>query len=74
MGEMIQLKSADGTVVPAYVARPAGTPKGAVVVVQEICSFTCALQNTRRIDVKKTISSPKSLFQSLRQHLELTWY
>lgn len=36
MGEMIQLKSADGTVVPAYVARPAGTPKGAVVVVQEI--------------------------------------
>lgn len=36
MGEMIQLKSADGTVVPAYVARPADTPKGAVVVVQEI--------------------------------------
>ena len=36
MGETIQLKSADGTVVPAYVARPAGTPKGAVVVVQEI--------------------------------------
>lgn len=36
MGEMIQLKSADGTVVPTYVARPAVTPKGAVVVVQEI--------------------------------------
>ena len=36
MGEMIQLKSADGTVVPTYVARPSGTPKGAVVVVQEI--------------------------------------
>jgi carboxymethylenebutenolidase len=36
MGEMIQLKSADGTVVPAYVARPSVTPKGAVVVVQEI--------------------------------------
>jgi carboxymethylenebutenolidase len=36
MGEMIQLKSADGTVVPTYVARPSVTPKGAVVVVQEI--------------------------------------
>jgi carboxymethylenebutenolidase len=36
MGTMIELKSGDGTLVPAYEARPAGTPKGAVVVVQEI--------------------------------------
>mgnify|MGYP000281726377 CR=1 FL=1 len=36
MGKMIELKAADGTVVPAYEARPAGTPKGAVVVIQEI--------------------------------------
>ena len=36
MGEFIDLKAADGTVFPAYVARPAGTPKAAVVVVQEI--------------------------------------
>ena len=36
MGTMIELKSADGTLVPAYEARPAGTPKGAVVVIQEI--------------------------------------
>ena len=36
MGNMIELKSADGTLVPAYEARPAGTPKGAVVVIQEI--------------------------------------
>ena len=36
MGTMIELQSADGTVVPAYEARPAGTPKGAVVVIQEI--------------------------------------
>jgi carboxymethylenebutenolidase len=33
---MIELKSADGTLVPAYEARPAGTPKGGVVVIQEI--------------------------------------
>ncbi len=36
MGEFIDLKAADGQVFPAYVARPAGTPKGAVVVLQEI--------------------------------------
>jgi carboxymethylenebutenolidase len=36
MGTMIELQSADGTRVPAYEARPAGTPKGAVVVIQEI--------------------------------------
>jgi carboxymethylenebutenolidase len=36
MGKMIELTSADGTRVPAYEARPTGTPQGAVVVVQEI--------------------------------------
>jgi carboxymethylenebutenolidase len=36
MGEMIQLKAADATLVPAYEARPAGKPRGAVVVLQEI--------------------------------------
>ena len=36
MGEFVQLKSADGRAFPAYVARPAGTAKGGVVVLQEI--------------------------------------
>ena len=36
MGHVVDLKAADGVVFPAYVAVPAGTPKGAVVVVQEI--------------------------------------
>ena len=36
MSETIQLKSADGFVFPAYVARPVGNTKGAVVVLQEI--------------------------------------
>ncbi len=36
MGTMIELHSADGTPVPAYEARPAGAPRGAVVVIQEI--------------------------------------
>ncbi|MBA4327935.1 MAG: carboxymethylenebutenolidase [Polaromonas sp.] len=36
MANFIDLKSADGFVFPAYVAEPAGKPKGAVVVLQEI--------------------------------------
>ena len=36
MGSFIELKSADGTQIPAYVAEPSGPPKGGVVVVQEI--------------------------------------
>lgn len=36
MGQFIDLTAADGFTFPAYVAEPAGQPKGAVVVVQEI--------------------------------------
>ena len=36
MGENIKLKCADGVTINAYVAQPAGTPKGGMVVIQEI--------------------------------------
>jgi len=36
MGTMIELRSKDGTLVPAYEVRPTGTPRAAVVVIQEI--------------------------------------
>ena len=36
MGNTVELKSADGQTIPAYVATPAGQPRGAVVVLQEI--------------------------------------
>lgn len=36
MGEKVQLRSVDGFAVGAYRADPSGTPKGAVVVIQEI--------------------------------------
>lgn len=36
MGNFVDLKAADGQVIPAYVAQPAGKPKGGIVVVQEI--------------------------------------
>ena len=36
MGQFIDLKAADGFTFPAYVAQPAGQPRGGVVVLQEI--------------------------------------
>jgi len=36
MGQYIDLKAADGFQFPAYVAQPAGKPRGGVVVLQEI--------------------------------------
>jgi carboxymethylenebutenolidase len=36
MGQFVDLKAADGFVFPAYVAKPPGKPRGAVVVLQEI--------------------------------------
>lgn len=36
MGTQIQITAADGFRCPAYVAQPVGTPKGGLVVVQEI--------------------------------------
>jgi carboxymethylenebutenolidase len=45
MGTMIELKTADGMLVPAYEARPAGTSKGAVVVIQEIFGVNSHIRN-----------------------------
>ena len=36
MGQFIDLTAKDGFAFPAYVAEPAGTPRGAIVVLQEI--------------------------------------
>lgn len=36
MGQFIDLKAADGFTFPAYVAQPAGKPRGGMVVAQEI--------------------------------------
>ena len=45
MGQFIDLTSADGFVFPAYVAQPAGAPKGAIVVLQEIFGVNSHIRN-----------------------------
>jgi carboxymethylenebutenolidase len=44
-GQFINLTAKDGFTFPAYVAEPAGKPKGAVVVVQEIFGVNSHIRN-----------------------------
>ena len=45
MGQFTDLTSADGLVFPAYVAKPAGQAKGAIVVLQEIFGVNSHIRN-----------------------------
>ncbi|RVT92636.1 dienelactone hydrolase family protein [Sphingomonas crocodyli] len=36
MGKMIDIKALDGSTFPCYLAEPAGAPRGAIIVIQEI--------------------------------------
>ena len=45
MGKMLKLTTADGFTLDAYRADPAGTPKGAIVVVQEIFGVNSHIRN-----------------------------
>ena len=45
MGSFVELTTADGTKVPAYVAQPAGKAKGGVVVLQEIFGVNSHIRN-----------------------------
>ena len=44
MGSFQNITSSDGFVLPAYVAQPTGTPKGAIVVLQEIFGVNSHIQ------------------------------
>jgi len=45
MGSFVELTSADGAKVPAYVAQPSGKPKGGFVVLQEIFGVNAHIRN-----------------------------
>src|SRR5262245_51838994 len=45
MGQMLTLKASDGHSFGAYRADPAGTPKGAIVVIQEIFGVNSHIRN-----------------------------
>ncbi len=72
MGEKITLTCKDGQTIGAYVSRPAGAPKGAIVVLQEIFG---ANQHIRKVAdlyaAQGYLAIAPSLFDRVEPNLEL---
>lgn len=72
MSETIQLKSADGFVFPAYVARPAGKPKAGVVVLQEIFGVNSHIRAVADgYAAKGYLAVAPAIFHRVKQSVEL---
>ena len=74
MSEWVQLKAEDGHELDAYVARPAGEPKGSIVLIQEIFGVN---QHIRRVadgfaaDGYMVVAP--ALFDRVQKKVELTY-
>ena len=72
MAETIQLTSSDGFVFPAYVARPAGKAKGAIVVLQEIFGVNSHIRSVADGYAEKGyLAVAPATFHRLQQGVEL---
>ena len=74
MSETVKLVANDGHGLSAYVARPAGTPKGAIVVVQEIFGINAHIRNVVDGYAKEgyTVIAP-ALFDRYERGVELSY-
>ena len=70
MGQMIELSST--TPIGAYLAEPAGTPRGGVVVVQEIFGVNAHIRDVAdRIAAAGYLAIAPALFDSVQRGVEL---
>jgi carboxymethylenebutenolidase len=72
MGTTIKLKTKDGKEISAYKAEPAGTPKGGIVVIQEIFGLNKHIKDvTDRIAKEGYTAIAPALFDRIRPGIEL---
>lgn len=72
MGETIQLKAADGFELDAYVARPTGPVRGAVVVVQEIFGVNAHIRSVADwFAAEGYLAIAPALFDRIEKHFEV---
>ncbi len=72
MGQFITLKAADGFSYPAYVAQPAGKPKGAVVVLQEIFGVNSHIKDvTDRFAAQGYFAIAPALFERVEKGVDI---
>ena len=72
MGQFINLTSADGFGFSAYVAQPEGTPKAAIVVLQEIFGVNSHIQSvTDRFAAQGYLAIAPATFERVKTGVEL---
>ncbi len=72
MGQFVDLTSSDGFVAPAWVAKPEGTPRGAVVVLQEIFGVNSHIRSVAdRYAASGYLAVAPSTFHRVQQGVEL---
>lgn len=72
MGQMLKLTAADGFTLGAYRADPTGTPKGAIVVVQEIFGVNSHVRNvTDRFAELGYVAIAPAIFDRAEPGIEL---
>jgi carboxymethylenebutenolidase len=72
MGQFIELRSSDGFTFPAYVAQPSGTPRGGVVVIQEIFGVNSHIRSVADGYAKDGyLAVAPSTFHRVKQGVEL---
>jgi carboxymethylenebutenolidase len=74
MGEFVKLTANDGNELSAYVARPEGTPTGAVVVVQEIFGVNAHIRSVADGYAKEGyVAIAPALFDRSEKGIELEY-
>lgn len=72
MGAFIQLKAADGTPFPAYLAEPATAAKAAIVVIQEIFGVNAHIREVADAYAKAGfLAIAPAMFHRAQAHVEL---
>ena len=72
MGEFVTLTAADGHSLSAYKAEPSGTPKGAVVVVQEIFGVNSHIRSVAdKVAGDGYVAIAPALFDRIEKGIEL---
>ena len=72
MGERIEITAADGTSIPAWLARPEGPVRGALVVAQEIFGVNAHIRAvTERLAVRGFVTIAPALFTRLEPDVDL---
>jgi len=72
MGQSVDLMGADGFVLPAWVATPAGAPRGAVVVLQEIFGVNAHIRSVaERFAASGYLAVAPALFARIEPAVEL---